>query len=144
MLEHSLVHLLSIVSDCFHDITAKLNSCNRNHITYKTSNIYYLTLQRRSLLILALSNCVSFGHQIIKIWGIQELWDNTGYINRKEWQNLVNKFLPHSIARYSGKFCNNQKKKKSILDSYKTETAQSEAHNFIQDCWTYDLWILVS
>lgn len=41
---------LNITNGCFHTTTAKLNSCDKNHVAHKARNIYYLALNRKSLL----------------------------------------------------------------------------------------------
>lgn len=39
----------NIICGCFHVTETKLSSCDRDHITHKAWNIYYLALYRTSL-----------------------------------------------------------------------------------------------
>lgn len=48
---------LNNVSGFFHTATAKLNSCDEKHVAHKATNIYYLVLNRKSLLIPNLWGC---------------------------------------------------------------------------------------
>ena len=62
LLEHSHRIHLHVFCGHFHSTTAALSSCDRDDVTCKTENIYYLALQRTSLPTSALV-CGSFSEE---------------------------------------------------------------------------------
>ena len=46
--EHSHTHCLPIICGCFGTTRAELSVCNRDHVTHKAKNIYYLSHSRKS------------------------------------------------------------------------------------------------
>lgn len=44
-----LTHILSTILSCFHATRAELNHCNKNSMSYKKYNIFYLVLSRKKL-----------------------------------------------------------------------------------------------
>ena len=59
----TLIHL-DVVYDCLHPTTAKLNSCNRDHMAGENKNVSYLALYKKScqpLPYILVSNIIYMG-----------------------------------------------------------------------------------